>query len=371
METDWLNEMEGYYREVREFKSFFVKNCLVTKKYEAFKVWAHWLIRNLCNVNDNYHMIPNKLVSKDTDIIPHLIYKGADPDTAQKFYEQIVNKITSIYDKYHELKVQCLYDETKMEKLNSQIVYSVVIDSGTQYHMFKFRDTFIKHNDIKYKKLVSLYTGDPKYFNFAMFEVGFNYYILDGHSLQWCIPPKTFDILINKLSVKTELFAAPMNVNLPIYCSLFLIDQKFGAMDNFFNLEPQQILEGTYEVNPPFIEDIFIKSSHMVIDFLKQSQEAKKDLMFIYIMPDWLDSKGYQALVKSPFLIKEITLDKNNHYYYQSSNDRVVQANFDTHILVIGTEKSNVRWNPKIETEIVRSFTQFSKKKNNRLPLVI
>lgn len=371
MTTEWLHKMEHYYREVREFKSFFVKNCLVTKKYEAFKVWAHWLIRNLCNVSDNYHMIPNSSVSKDTDIIPHLIYKGADTIAAHKFYEQIISKITIMYDKYHQIKVDCLKDINKMKEISQQITYSIVIDSGTQYHMFKFKDTFIKHNDIKYRKLVSLYTGHPDCFNFAMFEVGFNYYILDGHSLQWCIPPKMFEILTTKLGVKTELFAAPINVNLPMYCSLFYVDQLFGAMDNFFNLLIKQILEGTFEVNPPFIEDIFIKSSEIVLGFLKQSQEAGKDLMFVYVMPDWLDSKGYQALVRSDYLIKEIVLEKGNHYYYQSSNDRVVQANFDTHILIIGTDASKPRWTPKIETEITRSFTQFSKKKNNRLPLII
>lgn len=372
-ESDTLiNELENYYREVREFKAFFVKNCLVTKKYEAFKVWAHWLIRNLCHVNDNYHIIPSPISSQDSDIIPHLVHKGTDEETATKFYEKVIHRITQMYEKYNQLKIDCLNNEQLMKKISQSIVYSVVFDSGTQYHMFKFKDTFIKHNDIKYKKLVASYTGAPECFNFAMFEVGFNYYILDGHSLQWCVPPKTFQILKDmNLGAPIEMFAAPSNATSNLYCALFVIDQKFGALDNFFNLDQDQVLTGIFEVNPPFIENIFIKSSDMVVKFLDNAQKANKDLMFVYIMPDWLDSKGYQKLTQSQYLINEIVLEKNNHYYYQSSNDRIVQANFDTHILVIGTNTASKYWTPKIENEITRSFNQLSKKKNHKLPLFI
>jgi len=362
--SEFLNKLEQYYYDVREFKGFFIGKCSVDKKYEAYKVWAHWLIRNLCEVSDNYHIIPSQKIAEDNDVIVHLKEKGADHTKVHEFYNQVILKAHYLYQKYNQFKIDMISDNSKIKEVSQLIEYSTTEENGNLYHLYRFMETYIKHNDLKYNRLKSLYKGDQECFNFYMFEVGFNYYILDGHSLQWCIPPKVFDTLSSKLDVKTELFAAPTNVNLPLYCSLFHIDKQFGALDNFFNLDLQQILEGTFEVNPPFIERIFIKSSTMIVDFLEKSQHYNKDLMFVYIMPNWLDSKGYQMLAKSKFLIDELVFNENKHFYYQSSNDRMVLANFETHVMIVGTLQAKSRWTPKIKTELIKNFTYYDKKKD-------
>lgn len=356
-----MKKLESYYRDVREFKNFFIKNCSVDKKYEAYKVWAHWLIRNLCDVNDNYHIIPGPNVEKDTDILLHLKEKGSDQHKIKEFYAQVVTKIKTLHQEYHQFKVDCFTNEEYVNAISQTIEYVPTNGQGNLYHIFKFMDTYIKHNDAKYKKLVSLYNGLPEHMNYYLFEVGFNYYILDGHSLQWCVPPKVFDTLKTRLDVKTELFGAPASTHLPLYCSLFTIDKKFGALDNMFNLDPNQILEGTFEVNPPFIEKIFIRSTTMVINFLEKSQKCGKDLLFVYIMPSWLDSKGYQLLTQSSFIIDELILDENKHFYYQSSNDRMVLANFESRILVVGTQHAKQRWTHKVKNEIIKNFSYYEK----------
>ena len=359
-----LEKLEHYYCDIREFKNFFIKNCCVEKKYEAYKVWAHWLIRNLCEMSDNYHIIPNQKIAEDPDIIDHLKKKGSDPSKVHEFYNSVITKALYLHQKYNQFKIDLITDSEKVKHVSQLIEYSLIEENGNRYHVYRYMDTYIKHNEIKHTKLLTLYSGDKESINFYMFELGFNYYILDGHSLQWCIPPKVFETLKNRLSVKTELFAAPTNANLPLYCSLFYVDKQFGALDNFFNLSTDQTLEGTFEVNPPFIEKIFIKSSAMVVDFLEKSQKYNKDLMFIYIMPDWLDSKGYQMLVNSKFLIDEIVFKENKHYYYQSSNDRMVVANFESHVLIIGTSHSQSRWNSKIKAEIIKNFSSYDRKKD-------
>ena len=360
-----IEKLQCYYKEIREFKHFFVRNCSVEKKYEAYKVWAHWLIRNLCDSldNNNYHIIPNQKIAEDYSIIDHLKEKGANSETVHEFYNHVILKAHHLYQKYNQFKIDIITNPDVITELNNLIQYSLEADNCNKYHIYKFMDTYIKHNDIKYKKLISLYKGKPQNLNFYMFELGFNYYILDGHSLQWCLPPKVFETLKNKLSIKTELFASPTNANLPLYCSLFYIDKQFGALDNFFNLSSDQILEGTFEVNPPFIEKVFIKSSSMVIDFIEKSQHYNKDLMFVYIMPNWLDSKGYQLLTRNKFLIDEIILSENKHFYYQSSNNRMVLANFESHMLIIGTQQAKNRWTAKIRDEIIQNFTSGEKKK--------
>ena len=363
-ESNLLNQLGYYYQDMRDFKNYFIRNCEVDKKYEAFKVWAHWLIRNLCEIPDNYHIIPNQKIADDPDISSHLKSKGTI--NVKEFYNEIVKRASEIHLKYDKLKISVLNDPTKVKLISQYVKYSITYDDNmNRYHQYKFMNIYIKHNEIKHKKLISSYIGDEKSFNFYMFEVGFNYYILDGHSLQWCIPPKVFETLQTYLDVKTELFASPLNASLPMYCSLFYVDKQFSALDNFFNLDQKQILEGTFEINPPFIEKIFVKSSLMVIDFLEKSQTYNKDLLFIYIMPDWLDSGGYQRLIKSHFLIDEIIFDAYKHFYYQSSNNSMVQANFASHILVVGTQQSQSRWTDKVKNEIIKNFTCYDKKIHN------
>lgn len=359
---DILAQLESYYKDIREFKSYFIKNCCVDKKYEAYKVWAHWLIRNLCEVQDNFHMIPGQSIVDDTDIANHLKEKGADPTRIPEFYHQIVTRCTTLYNKYHQFKVDLMKNTSQIEALSRLIAYLPLADKGTIYHMLQLNETYIKHNDIKFQKLINSYQGDPKQMNFYLFEVGFNYYILDGHSLQWCIPPKVFGVLNQSLGIQTELFAGPMNCVLPMYCSLFYADRQFGALDNFFNLDPNQILEGSFEVNPPFIENIFIKSSAMIVNFLDHSQAQNKDLMFVYVMPNWLDSKGYQMLANSKYLIEEIVFKDNKHFYYQCSNDRMVLANFESHVMIIGTSASRPRWTPKIKSDVIKNFSYYDRK---------
>lgn len=80
-------------------------------------------------------------------------------------------------------------------------------------------------------------------------------------------------------------------------------------------------------------------------------------------MPDWLDSQGYLILINSQYLIDEIVLKENKHFYYQSSNNRMVMANFESHILIVGTSIAKKTWTPKIKKEITQNFCYYDKKK--------
>ena len=180
------------------------------------------------------------------------------------FYGRITSRLQELYQKYHNLKINQLKDPNKMTRMSQQIVYEQKIRKGTRYHFYRFIHIYVKFDEQTHNKLIKRYNGEPKHFKFNLFEMGFNYYMLDGHSFHWCVPPKVMNFLIEALSTTTELFASPINVTLPHYYSLFYIDRCFGATDHFFNLVPSLISEGTYEVNPPFIEHVFIESSKMI-----------------------------------------------------------------------------------------------------------
>jgi len=352
--------MEQYYVDFREFKYFFVKKCCITKKYEVYKVWAHWLIRNLCKISNNYHLIPPKEnIVNDTDILEHLREKCAQSSMIGQFYGQIVRRASDLYNVYNQMKIDHLNNSERVAETSECITYEMIDRNGKQVHIYRYGKVFVKYSSYIHYQLLSRYIGNQKSLRFCMFEMGFNYYMLDGHSFQWCIPPKALTTLDKTLSLKTEFFASPINATLSNYYSLFEVDKYFGAIDNFFNLDLFQSIEGTYEINPPFIEYIFIESSKIVVSLLKNNQKMGHDLLFLYVMPNWVDSKGYQMLTQSGFLLDEICLAEKNHFYHQSTKHKLISANFESHVLVVGTSMAKIRWNDDIKSKFIDNFTHY------------
>ena len=358
--TDRTTLLEQYYVDFKEFKYMFVRKCMVWKKYEAYKVWAQWLIRNLCHVTHNYHIMPpDHAIDNDNDIITHLQEKGLETQQITSFYQQIKQYVSQLYQQYHRAKVDQMTHVEQMIQTDQKITCETIVHNGKEVCIYRYGTVFIKYNRDVRDLLVHRYTGDPKCLRFCLFEMGFNYYMLDGHSFQWCLPPKAFGTLEKMLAIKTEFFASPMNACLPRYYSLFHVDRLFGAIDNFFNLDVSTILEGIYEMNPPFIEQIFVESSKMVVDMLQRSQQLKKDLMFVYVMPNWIDSGGYQQLVHSGYLVDELVLENKKHFYYQSVKHRLIAANFETHILVVGTSIARSRWDTGVKSRFMDQLSHY------------
>ena len=168
-------------------------------------------------------------------------------------------------------------------------------------------DTIILNQDI-YDKLQKLYHyTDIKYtntntdsgilknrkINFLtdqnIYLMAMNYHMLEGYSLQWSIPEKTIRYISETFNCHTELFASPFNVKLKYYYSLFQRDMYFGSRGNFFNAPDSDFIRGSYEVNPPFIEIIFLNAIHRILKFLTIAEKNGERLTFIFIIPAWQD----------------------------------------------------------------------------------
>lgn len=360
-----IKSLQSYYKDVKDFKSFFIDRSGIIKGHEIYKIWAHWLIRNLCEKDYNYHIIPNQLVAADSEIIQHFVDKGGDPVYIRQFYNDVITRANMLYNKYNQIRTEISKNYTLLAEVSQMITYApqTKINSvnGDQYlyHTFYFGKTYVKFPEEVFESVKQRYNGPENCFTYFVFDMGFNYYILEGHGFQWSVPPSVFSLLKDQLNLSMECFASPLNASLPLFCSLFEVDTKFGALDNFFNLVLDQSLEGCFEMNPPFIEKIFERSSDRVINFIERSQKDGKYLMFIYVMPSWTDCIGYQTLSESPFLIDEMTLDRDQHYYFQNHNKKMICANFITHILLIGTTAAKQHWQettPSTKAEMISRF---------------
>ena len=136
------------------------------------------------------------------------------------------------------------------------------------------------------------------------------------------IPNKIFTLLHQELKVNHELFASPFNCNLELnsYTSAYPdTDKFFGSKGNFFNVYPKLFEKGgSFEANPPFLEEHMAALSLIIIRTLEMSVP----LSFVVFYPLWDDSFGYQELYNSKYNIlsdKVLHFERNEHYYIQSS----------------------------------------------------
>lgn len=239
-----------------------------------------------------------------------------------------------------------------------------------------YHDYIVKYNSIRHRLSNNLYIKLKSMYMNGRSEVLFkenllvllnHYNLLDGLSFQWAIPQRVYQILDSELSVKGELFASPLNCLSNRYWSLFDIDRLFGSHGNFFKSKWEDFIPITncdrtkplvYQVNPPFIEALFIRSSEKIISFMDKASELDIPIMFIYFMPNWLDSNGYRNLKESKYFVDECIIQGNKHYYYESNYSKYVKVHFDTHILVLSSHINIAKcsWNADLKKRIKSGF---------------
>jgi hypothetical protein len=365
-----MDALIEYYRRILELKKRFVKNLEqhCSRKREIYKIWAHWLIRILSKNRVNYHVLsqPN-WDSTDDDIIKHMEQNQISRDVAISNYQNLAREYSDLFDRYGLDHERLFADERKVMFVQSKIKSEQIAPENLYILSMENVNLFIKVTSDKYQKLRKHYLGPTEQFLFYLFEYSFNYYLLDGKSLQWSIPQNVFDYLTT-LDLQGELFASPINHYHPFYFSLFWVDTKFGSRGNFFTLSDPVVgrqMKGLYEVNPPFIEEIFTDSSNLLTEMLKESESP---LGFIYIMPQWENLFGYDFLKKSDYFLGEVLLEKNKHSYFQSSNNKYILASFDTVILIIGNESFKESFKAGLILEMVSErFLSYHNSKANRL----
>lgn len=159
------------------------------------------------------------------------------------------------------------------------------------------------------------------------------YEVILGRGQQWGLPQAHSDALCDRLGVRNEGFASPLNSRLlgkpgGKFCSLFPdTDAIFGSLGSFFRVKFGEH-PGNWQVNPVFIASMMDASADKVIAELKEAAEAKKMVLVVFLMPAWEDTHCYAALAGSPFRIAEVRLPRNR-YSLELPDGTSIVARFD------------------------------------------
>lgn len=123
----------------------------------------------------------------------------------------------------------------------------------------------------------------------------------DGY--QMAFPDPGFQWLRNKMGVKVECFASPLNCWNQRICSVARdTDQFFGSLGNFFLFEGytggvvtegdegEPVRGGSFEANPPFVESVMNDMAKRIEYLL--SKYAEYPFSVTVIVPAWTDCEG-------------------------------------------------------------------------------
>ena len=111
----------------------------------------------------------------------------------------------------------------------------------------------------------------------------------------------------------------------------------FGSRGNFFNVQPENLKSGGFQVNPPFIESLFIKTMNILLGALKLAEVEDRSLLFVFFMPGWIDSISYNLAVNNTYLRSELIFPANAHSYYDYKEGKRVVVKFYTHLIILSS----------------------------------
>jgi hypothetical protein len=345
----------SHIRDIIRFRDVLCTISHVESEADMMKIWARWIITHRSLFSQKTVCLPEDY-EYDPQLIVELIEKGVSTLHA-----------TYIHD--------WMYEEARIINKGFQWFSATAEFGGIHGHCpiieeYKGNIVNLTCDDISVEIPLGVYNKLLKAMRKYMIPASISYIwftcilysLLDGKGLQWAVPQAVMNILRNKFGCDTELFASPINNYFSGYYSLFPYDKVFGSRGNFFTAPDKDFLSGTFQVNPPFIDCLFTKTTQRILKLLHKAEENGRDLTFIYIMPQWEDFNAYEQSVASPYCVKQIILWPNTHYYYQHVTNSYVRARFGTFILFLSTNPNCC--DNATESEIVSAFSTNTYRKN-------
>jgi hypothetical protein len=299
----------------------------VDHQSELLKIWARWIITHRSLFRQGSLFLPDDMIH-DTQFIQELIDKGCPVSHANYVHDWIWERTSRLdFNPVAELERGGIHGTCPIKGIE---------DCGNIRLECESVVTTIRSS--VYHRLTAAYNGLSSARDTYILLISVLYGLLDGKGLQWAVPPSFLNFIRQSLDCSTELFASPVNHHYDKYYSLFDIDRLFGSRGNFFTAPDDDFVEGCFQVNPPFIDSLFTRTTNKVISLLEKAERAGKALTFVYIMPLWDDFLTYTMVSDCRFCARNVKLNADRHYYYEYNTESYIKAKFNTSVVILSTQ---------------------------------
>eukprot|EP00743_Colponemidia_sp_Colp-15_P006368 GILK01006854.1.p1 GENE.GILK01006854.1~~GILK01006854.1.p1 ORF type:complete len:453 (-),score=67.01 GILK01006854.1:276-1598(-) len=319
--------------EVERLQSFLRRTC---RDYQMNKEpdWAltRWLmVQKLCETGGDpllpYH-------AEIDSGLWHELVKSVSEVVATKICRKLATEATSCAQELRSFVSR--HKHTSCEK-------SVAEDKTDTIVLLKHDSCSFTLNRPHYDRLEQEFKGNKSTLVARLFLLVCRYETLSGPGYQGAVPPAVWSVLQHHLQTSHECFASPLNHTLPSFTSAYTdTDVEFGSQGSFFNFSAK---EGSFEANPPFIEEIMYAMALKIDNLLKQ---AEGPMSFVIILPAWDDTPAYAHLLASPFYNRTVVFRKRKHVYIDGfqhrAKNQIRQSQADSFVVFLQNDAGAAKW---------------------------
>ena len=130
------------------------------------------------------------------------------------------------------------------------------------------------------------------------------------------LPGPVFDWLRDSCGVQLEGMASPLNARFGSFCSAFVdTDAPFGSLGSFFGFRPN---EGSFEINPPFVEAMYVAVAEHCAGLLAVADEWGQALSFTIVVgatKATQQGRAWELLHSSRYSQGTMVVDAKEHQY--------------------------------------------------------
>jgi 16S rRNA G966 N2-methylase RsmD len=268
------------------------------------------------------------------------VYNNPDNNkiNIDKLAEELVSKniISKQYIEFYKKEINTVIDNIKGKIPPKKIEFTKIYPPSLGNNTISYKDFSYDLNTLETDRVKFLFNQGNE--NVLLMLLRYDSCLSAGQ--QWSCPQSFFDDIYNNYNIRYEGFASPLNSRLMLkegtkFCSLFPdVDAIFGSIGDFFKTTENK----NWLVNPPFVESILERASLKSIELSKGS-DKNSEIVVIFVMPNWTDSKAYKNLNESKQMVYKEYLQANT-YNYQKGKE-LIRANFPSMIFVLSNKKGN------------------------------
>jgi hypothetical protein len=163
--------------------------------------------------------------------------------------------------------------------------------------------------------------------------------IFDNSHQQWSIGINVYNYINQNFDIDCELFASPLNFNLPRYCSIFPdIENTFGSICNFYQLNGEIIQNKNITgaiYNPPYIPYLMDESIDQCLELLNELKSNKFNMSIICFLPHWSDADYIKKIKESEHTIDYQIFKKGSYMLHEKDTNKQILGSFELIVLLL------------------------------------
>jgi hypothetical protein len=207
------------------------------------------------------------------------------------------------------------------------------LNNHANHYIIKYRDYTKKLCIARYEKLAGIAT------NFDVVRMLLRYSIFDSSSQQWSFGVNLYECIGELYDINIEMFASPLNNNMPHYCSIFNdTDIPFRSLCNFNELSTNMLttnnIKGAY-FNPPYITLMMDKSIDKCLQILDEMERSNYDFTLISFLPNWLDAPYINRFLQSKYIVSYKSMKKGDYIIQEKDTGHIIRGNSFEILVVI------------------------------------